>query len=191
MTHERPIYLDNNATTPVDPRVLEAMLPYLREDFGNAASRTHAYGWDAEKAVETGRRQVAELLGAKPSEIVFTSGATESTNLALKGLFERHSGKRDGLVTAVTEHKATLDVAKHLEPQGARVTRLGVDREGFIDLAQLAASVDEHTLVVSIMAVNNESGVIQPLAEIGAICADRGAVFHCDIAQAFGKIPLD
>ena len=187
----RPVYLDFHATTPVDPRVLEAMLPYFSGQFGNAASKQHAFGWDAQKAVDVARRQVAALIGANPAEIVFTSGASESNNLAIKGIVRAGRNRGDHIITAVTEHKSVLDSFKSLEKEGCRVTRLGVDTQGFIDLDELRASMTDRTLLISIMAANNEIGVVQPLAEIGAIAGERGVVFHTDAAQAAGKIPID
>ncbi len=187
----RPVYLDYHATTPVDPRVLDAMLPYFTERFGNAASRQHAFGWEAQKAVDTGREQVAALIGASANEIVFTSGASESNNLAIKGAAYALRERGNHIVTAATEHKSVLDSCRRLEGDGWRVTRLGVDREGFVDLDALRAAITDGTVVVSVMAANNEIGVIQPLAEIGAIARERGALFHTDAAQAAGKIPID
>ncbi len=190
MSGNPTLYLDNCATTPVDPRVLEAMLPYLQEQFGNPSSK-HAYGFEAADAVEEARDDAARLIHCRGDEIVWTSGATESTNLALKGLFAAGDGKRNGLVTVATEHKATLDVAKWLARQGADVTVLPVDEEGLLDLDRLAEAVTEKTLVVSVMGVNNETGVIQDLESIGRIASEKGAYFHCDAAQAFGKMTLD
>ncbi len=190
MSGNPTLYLDNCATTPVDPRVLEAMLPYLTDQFGNPSSK-HAYGFEAAEAVEEARDDAARLIHARGEEIVWTSGATESTNLALKGIFAASQGKRNGLVTVATEHKATLDVAKWLSRQGADVTVLPVNEEGLLDLDRLAETVSERTLVVSVMGVNNETGVIQDLESIGRIAAEKGARFHCDGAQAFGKMPLD
>jgi cysteine desulfurase len=187
----RPVYLDFHATTPVDPRVLEAMLPYFTEQFGNAASKQHSYGWDAQTAVDVARRQVAALIGASPSEIVFTSGASESNNLAIKGIVRARRDRGDHIITAATEHKSVLDSFKCLEKEGCRVTWLGVDSRGFIDLNELRAAITDRTLLVSIMAANNEIGVLQPLAEIGAIAEERGVVFHTDAAQAAGKVLLD
>ena len=187
----RPVYLDFHATTPVDPRVLEAMLPYFSERFGNPASRQHAYGWEAQQAVDTARSQVAALIGATPSEIVFTSGASESNNLAIKGAVHARRSRGDHIITAATEHKSVLDSCPCLEREGCRVTRLGVDAQGFIDLDQLRAAISSRTILISIMAANNEIGVLQPLAAIGAIAQERGVLFHTDAAQAAGKIPLD
>jgi len=187
----RPVYLDFHATTPVDPRVLEAMLPYFSEQFGNAASKQHAFGWDAQKAVDRARGQVAALIGASASEIVFTSGASESNNLAIKGIVRARRDRGDHIITALTEHKSVLDSFKALEKEGCRVTRLAVDSRGFIELDELRASITDRTILVSIMAANNEIGVLQPLAEIGAIARERGVVFHTDAAQAAGKVPID
>ncbi|HVL66606.1 MAG TPA: IscS subfamily cysteine desulfurase [Vicinamibacterales bacterium] len=187
----RPIYLDYHATTPVDPRALEAMLPYFSEKFGNAASRQHAYGWEAQKAVDAARQQVAALINAKASEIVFTSGATESNNLAIKGAACALRSRGNHLVTVRTEHKSVLDSFARLEREGYRVTRLSVSREGFVDLEELRAALTPDTVLLSVMAANNEIGTIQPLAEIGAIAAERGVLFHTDAAQAAGKIPID
>jgi cysteine desulfurase len=187
----RPIYLDYHATTPVDPRVLEAMLPYFSDHFGNPASRQHAYGWKAGEAVETARGQVAALIGASPREIVFTSGATESNNLALKGCADALRTRGDHLVTVCTEHKSVLDSCKRLEAQGWRVTRLGVSPDGLLDLDELRSAVTEKTVLVSVMAANNEIGVLQPLAEIAAIVHERGGLVHTDAAQAAGKVPID
>ncbi|RKH19397.1 IscS subfamily cysteine desulfurase [Corallococcus praedator] len=236
-----PIYMDNHATTPLDPRVLEAMLPYLREDFGNAASRNHAFGWKAEAAVEKARRQVAELIGASEKEIVFTSGATESDNLAIKGVIEFYKSKGDHIITLKTEHKAILDTCKRLErvrqerldelkllrlgqlaerdvqPEdvaelavkfdlesdatyqkwaelptgGARVTYLDVERDGRVSLEKLAAAITPKTVLISIMFANNEIGVLQPVAEIGRLCREKGILFHCDAVQGVGKVPFD
>jgi cysteine desulfurase len=185
------IYLDNHATTPVDPRVLEAMLPYFGPKFGNAASRGHRFGWEAEKAVDLARRRVAHLAGATPREIVFTSGATESDNLALKGAMEAGRSKGNHLVTMATEHKAVLDAVKHLERQGCRATILPPGPDGLLDLDSLRAALRPETVVVSVMYANNEIGVIQPVAAIGALCHERGVLFHSDAVQAFGKIPVD
>jgi cysteine desulfurase len=186
-----PIYMDNHATTPLDPRVLEAMLPYFNERFGNAASRNHQFGWEAEQAVETAREQIAKLIGASAKEIIFTSGATESDNLAIKGVAEMYRDKGNHIITAVTEHKAVLDTCKRLEKQGYRVTYLPVQADGLISLDDLKRAIDDKTILVSIMAANNEIGVIQPIDEIGAICKERGVLFHTDAVQAAGKVPLD
>jgi cysteine desulfurase len=186
-----PIYLDNHATTPLDPRVLEAMMPYLTNKFGNAASRNHSFGWVAEEAVETARAQVAKIIGATAKEIVFTSGATESNNLAIKGVAEMYREKGNHIITSVTEHKAVLDTCKHLEKFGYRVTYLPVKADGLIDLEDLKRAIDEKTILVSIMFANNEIGVIQPVEEIGKICRERGVLFHSDAVQAVGKVPVD
>ena len=187
----RAVYLDHQATTPLDPRVLDAMLPYLREQFGNAASRSHAFGWVAEKAVVQARRQVAQLAGAGEREIVFTSGATEAINLALKGAAEAYADKGRHIITAATEHKAVLDTCRHLERQGARLTVLPVDREGLVDPAAVAEAIAPDTILVSVLHANNEIGVVQPVRDIGRLCRERDVLFHCDAAQAFGKIPVD
>ena len=186
-----PIYLDYQATTPLDPRVLEAMMPYFTSKFGNPHSRSHAYGWESEEGVETARAQVGSIIGADEKEIIFTSGATESNNLAIKGVAEFYKDKRDHIVTAVTEHKCVLDTCRHLEQKGFKVTYLPVQQNGLIDLEQLRAAVTDKTSIVSIMAVNNEIGVVQPLKEIGEICHAKGAFFHTDAAQAVGKITID
>jgi cysteine desulfurase len=186
----RPIYLDNNATTPVDPSVLEAMLPYFTEIFGNAASRNHVYGWEAEQAVENAREQIARAMGATAKEIIFTSGATESNNLALKGVAEVYADKGKHLITSVTEHKCVLDTCRYLEQKGYEVTYLPVSKEGLIHLDDLEAAIRPDTILVSIMAANNEIGVLQPISEIGKICTEHGVLFHTDAAQAFGKVPL-
>ena len=186
-----PIYMDYHATTPLDPRVLERMMPYLTHDFGNAASRSHVFGWKAEEAVEEGRAQVAALIGASDKEIVWTSGATESINLALKGVAEFYKDKGNHFVTVQTEHKATLDSMKRLERQGCEVTYLPVAKDGLVDLAQLEAALRPTTVLVSVMAANNEIGVLQPIREIGKLCRSKGVLFHVDAAQAAGKVPLD
>jgi cysteine desulfurase len=186
----KPVYLDHHATTPVDPRVLEAMLPFFGPKFGNAASRGHSFGWEAEKAVEFARQRVADLAGAAPREIVFTSGATESDNLALKGVVEAYRARGSHIVTMATEHKAVLDTARRLERQGCRLTVLPPRRDGLLDLSQLRDAIRPDTVLVSVMYANNEIGVIQPVREIGAICRDKGVLFHCDAAQAFGKVPV-
>ena len=186
-----PIYLDNHSTTQVDPRVLEEMLPYLTDRFGNAASRSHSFGWAADKAVETARARVATLLGAKNGEIVFTSGATESDNLAIKGVAEAHRGKGNHIITAVTEHKAVLDSCKRLEKYGYRLTYLPVQKDGLLSLEDLKRAMDSKTILVTVMTANNEIGVLQPIAEIGKFCRERGVIFHSDAAQALGKIPID
>lgn len=188
---KRPIYMDYQATTPVDPRVFDVMKPYFMEKFGNPHSRSHAYGWEAEEAVEKARVQVANLIGANPKEIVFTSGATESNNLALKGVAHFYGKERNHIITVKTEHKCVLDTCRHLELEGFEITYLPVERNGLINLDKLKKAIGEKTLIVSVMAVNNEIGVIQPLKEIGAICRERGVFFHTDAAQGFGKIPLD
>jgi cysteine desulfurase len=187
----KPVYLDSHATTPVDPHVLEAMLPYFRADFGNPASRNHAFGWRAEKAVAKGREQIAEALGASPRELVFTSGATESNNLALKGAVRAFQGKRDHLITCATEHRAVLDPLKRLQKEGRRLTVLPVSATGLLDLDRLREALGDKTLLVSVMAANNEIGVLQPIREIGRMVREAGAIFHVDAAQALGKIPLD
>ncbi|HJP64593.1 MAG TPA: IscS subfamily cysteine desulfurase [Mucilaginibacter sp.] len=186
-----PIYLDNNATTPMDPRVLDAMLPYFNQKFGNAASRNHAFGWVAEEAVDYAREQVAKIIGANEKEIIFTSGATEADNLAIKGVFEMYKEKGNHIITAVTEHKAVLDTCKHVEKLGGRVTYLGVKEDGLIDLNELEAAMTPETILVSIMYGNNEIGVIQPVKEIAAIAHKSGALFMTDATQAVGKIPVD
>jgi cysteine desulfurase len=191
MTMKLPIYMDYHATTPVDPRVLEAMLPYFTEHFGNSASRNHAFGWAAEEAVETARRQVAELIGANPKEVIFTSGATESNNLAIKGAAEMYREKGNHVITAVTEHKAVIDTCKKLEKQGGRVTYLPVQKDGRIDLDDLRAAITDKTILITIMTANNEIGVLQPIAEIGAIAKGKGILFHTDAVQAVGKVPFD
>jgi cysteine desulfurase len=186
-----PIYLDNNATTRVDQRVLDAMIPYFTEIFGNAASRNHAFGFGAEEAVEDARETIARSIGADAKEIVFTSGATESDNLAIKGVAEMYQAKGDHIITATTEHKAVIDTCKALERRGFRVTYLNVDREGFVDLDQLREAITDKTTLVSIMYGNNEVGTVQDISSIGAICRERGVLFHTDATQAVGKIPFD
>ena len=186
-----PIYLDNQATTPLDPRVLEAMLPYFTSKFGNAHSRSHSYGWETEEACELARTQVADLIGADPKEIIFTSGATESNNLALKGIAKFYGGKKNHIITLITEHKCILDSCRHLEEDDFVVTYLPVKSNGIVDLEVLEKAITDETMLISIMGVNNEIGVIQPLKEIGAICRKHNVFFHSDIAQAFGKIPID
>src|SRR5206468_11229137 len=185
-----PIYLDNNATTPLDPRVLEAMMPYLTTEFGNAASRSHSFGWRAEEAVEEAREQVAALVGGNGKEIVFTSGATESDNLAIKGIAEFYKDKGDHVVTCRTEHKAVLDTCKRLERQGYRVTYLPVEKDGRVSLDELRAAITDKTILVSIMFANNEIGTVQPVAEIGALCREKGVLFPCDAVQGIGKVPF-
>lgn len=186
-----PLYFDNNATTQCDPRVLDAMLPCFGARYGNAASRGHALGWQAEELVEQARAQVAALIGAEAREIVWTSGATESDNLALKGVAEAYAHKGEHIITAATEHKAVLDTAHYLETQGKRVTVLPVSADGLIDMGQLADAISADTVLVSVMWANNETGVLQPVAEIGALCRERGVLFHSDATQAVGKIPTD
>ncbi len=185
------IYLDNNATTPVDPNVLEAMLPYFSEHFGNAASRGHAYGWRADSAVELARERIAAAVGAEPAEIIFTSGATESINLALKGTAATYNSRGNRLVTAATEHNAVLDTLRSLERRGYHVTVLPVDSEGFVDPEAVRAAIDDRTIAVSIMHANNEIGTINDIAAIGTICRERGVFFHTDASQSFGKIGFD
>ena len=186
-----PIYMDNHATTPVDPRVLEAMLPYFTETYGNAASRNHRFGWEAEAAVETARKQIAKLINASPQEIVFTSGATESDNLAIKGVAWAHRGKGNHIVTLPTEHKAVLDAAKRLEQEGFTVTYARVGADGLVDPDEVKRSLTDKTVLVSVMAANNEIGVLQPIAEIGKLCRERSILFHTDAVQAVGKAPVD
>jgi cysteine desulfurase len=186
-----PIYMDNHATTPIDPRVFATMTPYFTDVFGNAASRNHSFGWQAEEAVEKARKQVADLVGATAKEIVFTSGATESDNLALKGVAEMYAEKGNHIITAATEHKAILDTCKRLEKEGLRVTYLPVQANGLIDLDMLREAITDKTILVSIMYANNEIGVIQPVAEIGKIAKSRGALFHTDATQAVGKVPVN
>jgi len=186
-----PIYLDNHATTPLDPRVLDEMLPYFKERFGNAASRNHAFGWVAEEAVETARKQIAVLIGATAKEIIFTSGATESNNLALKGVAEMYAERGNHIITAATEHKAVLDTCKRLEKHGVRVTYLPVQANGLVDLDMLRDAITDKTVLVSIMYANNEIGVLQPIREIGKLCKERGVLFHTDAVQAAGKVPVD
>jgi len=186
-----PIYMDYHATTPVDPRVLEAMMPFFTERFGNAASRNHPFGWEAEDAVEAARKQVADLVGANPKEIIFTSGATESNNLAIKGVAEMYREKGNHVITCVTEHKAVIDTCKKLEKQGLRVTYLPVQKDGRINLDELRAAITDKTILITIMSANNEIGVLQPVAEIGAIAKEKGILFHTDAVQAVGKVPFD
>jgi cysteine desulfurase len=188
----KPIYMDNHATTPVDPRVLEAMLPYFSDVFGNAASRSHGFGWDAEKAVDAAREEIARLINAKGKEIVFTSGATESDNLAIKGVVEFYRDKGDHVITATTEHKAVLDTCKGLERKGqARVTYLPVDRYGMVDPDDVRRAITDKTVLVSIMFANNEVGTINPIGEIGRITREKGVLFHSDATQGVGKLPVD
>jgi cysteine desulfurase len=186
-----PIYMDNHATTPLDPRVLEAMMPYMTTVFGNAASRNHSFGWEAEKAVEHAREQIAKLIGATAKEIIFTSGATESNNLAIKGIGEMYRERGNHIITQVTEHKAVLDTCKRMEKAGFRVTYLPVKADGLIDLDDLKRAIDDKTILVTIMYANNEIGVLQPVAEIGKICREKGVIFHTDAVQAVGKVPVD
>ena len=186
-----PIYLDYSATTPVDPRVAQKMIPFLAEQFGNAASRSHAFGWEAEKAVEEARGHVAALLNADPKEIIWTSGATEGNNLAIKGAANFYKGKGKHIVTMKTEHKAVLDTVRELERQGFEATYLDPEQNGLLDLEKFRAALRPDTVLVSVMMVNNEIGVIQPIAEIGEICRSKGIIFHCDAVQAAGKIPID
>ena len=186
-----PIYLDNNSTTPMDPRVLEAMTPYFLEHYGNAASRNHPFGWEAEEAVDYAREQVAKLIGADPKEIIFTSGATEGDNLAIKGVFEMYASKGNHIITATTEHKAVLDTCKHLEKTGGEVTYLQVRADGLIDLKELEAAIRPTTILIAIMYANNEIGTIQPMKEISAIAKKNGVLLFSDAVQAVGKIPVD
>ena len=186
-----PVYLDYQATTPTDPRVVEAMLPYFSEKLGNPASTSHFYGWEAEEAVDKAREQIASLIGADPREIIFTSGATESNNLAIQGVGRFYRERKNHIITAVTEHKCVLEACKYMEREGLEVTFLDVGSDGLLNLDHLKGAITENTALVSIMAVHNEIGVIQPMAEIGAICRERGVYFHTDAAQAVGKIPLD
>src|SRR5580693_6074378 len=186
-----PIYMDNHATTPMDPRVLEEMLPYFMEKFGNSASRNHSFGWAAEEGIETARERIAKLVGATTKEIIFTSGATESDNLAIKGVAEMYREKGNHIITAVTEHKAVIDTCKHLEKDGYRVTYLPVQKDGRINLDELKAAISDKTILITIMAANNEIGVIQPIAEIGAIAKEKGILFHTDAVQIVGKVPFN
>lgn len=191
MDNKRLIYLDNNATTPCDPRVVDAMVPYFYEHPGNAASRNHPFGWVAEEAVDYARDQIADLINVDSKEIIFTSGATESDNLAIKGVFEMYRRKGNHIITLKTEHKAVLDACKKVEKMGGEVTYLDVKRDGLVDLAELEAAINKGTILVSIMWANNETGVIQPMKEIGAICEKHGVLFMSDATQAVGKIPVD
>jgi cysteine desulfurase len=186
-----PVYLDNNATTPMDPRVLETMIPYFTEHFGNAASRNHPFGWQAEEAVDYAREQVAKLIGADPKEIIFTSGATEGDNLGIKGVFEMYASKGNHIITCTTEHKAVLDTCKHIEKLGGEVTYLEVDKEGLVNLAELEAAIRPTTILIAIMYANNEIGVIQPVREISALARKHGVLFFSDAVQAVGKIPVN
>ena len=191
MAVKLPIYMDYHATTPVDPRVVEVMLPYFTTHFGNAASRNHPFGWEAEEAVEKARKQVADLIGANAKEIVFTSGATESDNLAIKGVAEMYREKGNHIITCVTEHKAVIDTCKRLEKDGYRVTYLPVQKDGRISLDELKSAITDKTILITIMTANNEIGVIQPIAEIGAIAKEKGVLFHTDAVQAVGKVPFN
>src|SRR5213080_3545461 len=191
MPIQLPIYMDNNATTPLDPRVLEAMMPYLTTEFGNAASRSHPFGWKAEEAVDRAREQIAALIGGNEKEIVFTSGATESINLALKGAAEFYKEKGNHIITVRTEHKATLDTAKRLERQGFEVTYLPTDKDGRISAQQLREAITDKTILVSVMLANNEIGTVQPIAELGEVTREKGVLFHVDAVQGVGKVPFD
>jgi len=186
-----PVYLDNNSTTPMDPRVLEGMIPYFTEHFGNAASRTHPFGWQAEEAVDYAREQVAKLIGADSKEIIFTSGATEGDNLGIKGVYEMYASKGNHIITCTTEHKAVLDTCKHIEKLGGEVTYLEVDKEGLVNLAELEAAIKPTTILIAIMYANNEIGVIQPVREISALARKHGVLFFTDAVQAVGKIPVN
>jgi cysteine desulfurase len=186
-----PIYMDYHATTPVDPRVVEAMVPFFTQHFGNPASRNHAFGWEAEEAVDEARKHVADLIGATAKEVIFTSGATEANNLAIKGVAEMYREKGNHVITCVTEHKAVIDTCKKLEKQGGRVTYLPVQKDGRIDLDQLRDAITDKTVLITIMAANNEIGVLQPIAEIGAIAKEKSVLFHTDAVQAAGKVPFD
>ena len=191
MALKLPIYLDNNATTPVDPRVLEAMLPYLREHFGNAASKSHSFGWKAEEAVEIAREQVGRLIGAAGKDIVLTSGATESDNLAIKGVVEMYREKGNHVITCLTEHKAVLDTCKYLETQGAEITWLKPDETGRVTAEQVAEAITDRTVLITLMMANNEIGTLHPIADIGRVAKERGVIFHSDATQAVGKLPID
>src|SRR5271168_3351272 len=186
-----PIYMDNHATTPMDPRVLEAMIPYFTSTFGNAASRNHSFGWEAEQGVEKAREQIAKLIGCTAKEIIFTSGATESNNLAIKGIAEMYREKGNHIITQVTEHKAVLDTCKKLEKHGFEITYLPVETDGLVSVEKLKAAITPKTILVTIMYANNEIGVIQPIAEIGKLCHEKGILFHTDAVQAVGKIPVN
>ncbi|MBL0233447.1 MAG: IscS subfamily cysteine desulfurase [Chitinophagaceae bacterium] len=186
-----PIYLDHNATTPCDPRVVEAMIPYFTNNFGNAASRNHAFGWQAEEAVDLAREQVAQLIGADPKEIIFTSGATEADNLAIKGVFEMYASKGNHIITCNIEHKAVLDTCKHIEKEGGEVTYLKVKDNGLVDLAELEAAIKPTTILIALMYANNEIGTVMPMKEIGAIAKRHGVLVFSDATQAVGKIPVD
>lgn len=188
---ELPVYLDNNATTQVDPGVLDEMTPYFTQNFGNAASRTHSFGWIAEEAVEQARERVAALINCSTKEIVFTSGATESVNLAIKGIYESHASKGNHIITCITEHKALLDTCKHLEKSGADITYLPVTTDGRIDLTELEKNIKPTTILIAVMYANNETGVVQPVKEVGAIAYKHNVLFFCDAAQAAGKIPVN
>ena len=191
MSLKFPLYLDNHSTTPTDPRVLDAMLPYFTEKFGNAASRNHPFGWEAEEGTETARRQIASLVHCDPKEIIFTSGATESDNLALKGVAEMYREKGDHIITCLTEHRAVVDACKRLEKMGCKVTYLPVAKDGLVNPEDVRSAITDKTILISIMLANNEVGVIQPTAEIGKIAKERGVLFHCDATQGVGKIPVD
>src|SRR5262245_7589403 len=191
MSLKLPIYLDNNATTRCDPRVVEAMLPYFSDHFGNAASRNHAFGWEAEEAVDRARDQVAALIGAKGSEIIFTSGATESNNLAIKGVASMYKKKGNHVITQMTEHKAVIDPCKRLEKDGYKVTYLPVDQFGRVSAQQVADAITDQTILVSIMVANNEIGTVQPVGEIGKVCKAKGVLFHTDAVQGVGKVPVN
>src|SRR6202142_2519997 len=191
MAVKLPIYMDNHATTPVDPRVLQKPLPFFPNKLGNPPSRNHSFGWAGEEAIETARERIAKLIGATPKEIIFTSGATESDHLAIKGVAEMYREKGNHIITAVTEHKAVLDTCKRLEKYGYRVTYMPVQKDGLVDLEELKRAMDDKTILVTIMAANNEIGVVQPIAEIGKLCRERGIIFHTDATQYVGKVPMD
>jgi len=188
---QKPVYLDYQSTTPTDPRVVEKMLPYFAEKFGNPHSRSHSYGWVTEEAGEIAREHVANLIGASPKEIIFTSGATESNNIAIKGIAKFHEKQKNHIITVATEHKCVLDSCRVLGTEGFDITYLPVQSNGLIDLEELKKAITDKTILISVMAVNNEIGVIQPIKEIGKICKENSIYFHTDAAQAFGKIPLD